>query len=57
MLLEDMGTTRKKRLSNTEKTDIRQGLQCLAHMIAQQYIRQEKEKIIKVVKEETDGND
>jgi len=52
-----MGITYKKRLKNTGKEDLRQGLQCLAHIIAQRYIRQEKGKIIKVVKEETDGND
>jgi len=52
-----MGITYKKRLKNTGKEDLRQGLQCLAHIIAQEYLRNEKEKTIKVIKEKTNGHD
>ena len=50
-----MSITYKKRLSKTGKDDLRQGLQCLAHIIAQKYIRKEKEKTIKIIREETNG--
>jgi len=55
--LNDMGTTRKKSTVNKDKNDFNQGLGCLAHLIAEAYLRKEKEKITKRKKQEgNNGN-
>jgi len=48
-----MTTTRKKITTDKDKNDFDQGLRCLAHLIARQYILKEKKKLIKDIKEET----
>jgi hypothetical protein len=45
MLLEDMGTARKKSTANKDEHDFDQGLRCLAHLIAQAYLSKEKERL------------
>ncbi len=45
LLLEEMGTTRRKSTANKDKNDFSQGLRCLAHLIAEVYLRDEQEKI------------
>jgi hypothetical protein len=45
MLVEEMGTIRKKSTATQDKNDFNQGLRCLAHLIAQAYLRKEMEKL------------
>ena len=57
--LGEMGTTRKKSTVNKDKNDFSQGLRCLAHLIAEVYLRDQKEKIAreKRTQEGNNGND
>lgn len=58
LLLDEMGTIGKKGTANKDKNDFSQGLRCLAHLIAEAYLRKEKEKITteKRTQEVNDGN-
>ena len=56
--LDDMGTTRKMSTTDKDKNDFSQGLRCLAHLIAETYLRKEKEKLKKgeIYEENNNGN-
>ncbi len=58
LLLEEMGKIRKQSTVNKGNSDFGQGLTCLAHLIAEAYLRKEKEKITreKITPEVNNGN-
>ena len=57
-MIIEMGTVRKKNTAIKDKRDFDQGMKCLAHLVAQAYIRKEREKLAgeKTTEEENNGD-
>jgi hypothetical protein len=58
-VIREMSTVRKKATATNDKHDFDQGLKCLAHLIAEAYLRKEKERLAreKTIQEGNNGTE